>query len=94
MIPPGSGQGAYLRCPAALTEHSAPIYAGQMAELPKDYARFLKTLTPQMREALEPIFQQSVAGGEHGVLIRGPKDETQATVSEDVPYGQVRNIQE
>ncbi|WP_155852618.1 hypothetical protein [Arthrobacter sp. H14] len=65
----------------------------RLHELPREYAKFLAKLDPEMQEALYPVFEQSVAEGEHGVLIRGPLHETQAMVSDDIPFGKIRDIQ-
>lgn len=61
-----------------------------MIELPRKYTEFMDTLDPNEREAFFPIFVQSAAQGDYGVLIRGVPSEHQALVSEAVPFGEVR----
>ncbi|WP_323959614.1 phosphoribosyltransferase [Arthrobacter sp. JZ12] len=61
------------------------------ADLPKAYRAYLDTLDESTANAVLPVLKQSVAGGEHGVLIStnlGP--DTQAEVSPEVPFGEVR----
>lgn len=60
-----------------------------MIELPKKYTEYLATLGAEERDAFYPVFEQSVAQGNHGVLIRGVPSEHQAMVSESVPFGDV-----
>ncbi|WP_299166927.1 phosphoribosyltransferase [uncultured Arthrobacter sp.] len=61
------------------------------SDLPESYRAYLAGLDDSTAAALMPVLKQSVAGGEHGVLITtnlGP--DTQAEVSPEVPYGEVR----
>lgn len=61
------------------------------ADLPKAYRAYMDTLDESTANAVLPVLKQSVAGGEHGVLIStnlGP--DTQAEVSPEVPFGEVR----
>ena len=61
------------------------------SELPDSYRAYLAGLDDSTAAALIPVFKQSVAEGEHGVLITtnlGP--DTQAEVSPEVPFGEVR----
>lgn len=61
------------------------------SELPDAYRAYLAGLDDSTAAALMPVLKQSVAGGEHGVLITtnlGP--DTQAEVSSEVPFGEVR----
>lgn len=61
------------------------------SELPDSYRAYLAGLDDSTAAALIPVFKQSIAGGEHGVLITtnlGP--DTQAEVSPEVPFGEVR----
>ncbi|WP_035767915.1 hypothetical protein [Arthrobacter castelli] len=60
-----------------------------MIELPRKYTEFMDTLDPAEREAFFPVFEQSAAQGDFGVLIRGVPSEHQALVSESVPFGEV-----
>ncbi|GAA2173424.1 phosphoribosyltransferase [Arthrobacter parietis] len=61
------------------------------SDLPESYRAYLAGLDDSTAAALMPVLKQSVAGGEHGVLITtdlGP--DTQAEVSAEVPFGEVR----
>ncbi len=61
------------------------------ADLPEAYRAYLSNLDANTADALLPVLKQSVAGGEHGVLVSpdlGP--DTQAEVSPEVPYGEIR----
>lgn len=61
------------------------------SELPESYRTYLASLDESTANAVLPVLKQSVAGGEHGVLIStnlGP--DTQAEVSPEVPFGEVR----
>lgn len=61
------------------------------SELPDSYRAYLAGLDDSTAAALVPVFKQSIAGGEHGVLITtnlGP--DTQAEVSPEVPFGEIR----
>ncbi|GAB3551069.1 hypothetical protein GCM10027404_19490 [Arthrobacter tumbae] len=61
------------------------------SELPESYRAYLAGLDDSTAAAVLPVFKQAVAGGEHGVLITtnlGP--DTQAEVSGEVPFGEVR----
>lgn len=60
-------------------------------DLPEAYRSYLTTLDESTAAAILPVLKQSVAGGEHGVLVTtnlGP--DTQAEVSSEVPFGEVR----
>lgn len=61
------------------------------SDLPDSYRAYLAGLDDSTAAGLIPVFKQSVAGGEHGVLITtrlGP--DTQAEVSSEVPFGEIR----
>lgn len=61
------------------------------SDLPDSYRAYLAGLEDSTAAALIPVFKQSVAEGQHGVLITtnlGP--DTQAEVSPEVPFGEVR----
>ncbi len=61
------------------------------SELPDSYRAYLAGLDDSTAAALIPVFKQSIAGGEHGVLVTtnlGP--DTQAEVSPEVPFGEIR----
>ncbi|GAB3536097.1 phosphoribosyltransferase [Arthrobacter tecti] len=60
-------------------------------DLPDAYQTYLTTLDDDAAAAVLPVLKQSAAGGEHGVLVTtnlGP--DTQAEVSPEVPFGEVR----
>lgn len=60
-------------------------------DLPESYRNYLDTLDDSTARAVMPVLKQSVAGGEHGVLITtGLGADTQAEVSAEVPFGEVR----
>ncbi|NKX50966.1 hypothetical protein HER39_10410 [Arthrobacter deserti] len=62
-----------------------------MKQLPEAYQRYLDGLGSAHAEALRPVFLESVAEQEHGVLVRGAGTRyVQALVDERVPYGEVR----
>lgn len=68
-----------------------PRYAGTMTQLPEAYQRYLDQIGSAHAEALRPVFLESVAEREHGVLIRGSGTHyVQALVDERIPYGEVR----
>ncbi|GAA4381327.1 hypothetical protein [Paeniglutamicibacter cryotolerans] len=55
------------------------------------YQEFLAGLDEHLAATLLPIFRESVAEGENGVLIRGLGTHSeQAVVDEHVPFGEVR----
>lgn len=61
------------------------------SDLPDSYRAYLAGLDDSTAAALMPVLKQSVAGGEHGVLITtGLGPDTQAEVSSEVPFGEVR----
>ena len=61
------------------------------SDLPDSYRAYLAGLDDSTAAALMPVLKQSVAGGEHGVLITtGLGPDTQAEVSPEVPFGEVR----
>ena len=61
------------------------------SDLPESYRAYLAGLDDSTAAALMPVLKQSVAGGEHGVLITtGLGPDTQAEVSAEVPFGEVR----
>ncbi|WP_052510873.1 hypothetical protein [Crystallibacter crystallopoietes] len=61
-----------------------------MKPLPEAYEAYLAKLKPNEADALRPVFQESVAEGDHGVLIRGAGSQhIQALVDERVPFGQI-----
>ncbi|MDF9279585.1 phosphoribosyltransferase family protein [Arthrobacter sp. EH-1B-1] len=61
------------------------------SDLPESYRAYLAGLDDSTAAALMPVLKQSVAGGEHGVLITtGLGPDTQAEVSSEVPFGEVR----
>ncbi|MBB2994116.1 hypothetical protein E9229_000307 [Paeniglutamicibacter cryotolerans] len=62
-----------------------------MKDLPVAYQEFLAGLDEHLAATLLPIFRESVAEGENGVLIRGLGTHSeQAVVDEHVPFGEVR----
>lgn len=66
-----------------------------MDDLPRTYVQFLTDLDPLAREAVLPIFRQSAADGKHGVkvwLMKGT--EVQASVTDDVAFGDVKVLHE
>lgn len=61
------------------------------SDLPETYRAYLAGLDDSTAAALMPVLKQSAAGGEYGVLVTtnlGP--DTQAEVSPEVPFGEVR----
>jgi predicted phosphoribosyltransferase len=61
------------------------------SELPDSYRAYLAGLDDSTAAAILPVLKQSVAGGQNGVLVTtnlGP--DTQAEVSPEVPFGEVR----
>ncbi len=61
-------------------------------ELPRAYRKYLEGATPAYIDTVRPVMQESVAEGEHGVLVRFMGSEVQAMVSETVPFGEVREL--
>lgn len=62
-----------------------------MEALPLAYEEFLAGLDEHMRNAVLPVFRESVTEHQFGVLIRGTGlHDLQAVVDESVPYGNVR----
>lgn len=74
----------------ALTSGTAGTYAGWMTQTPKNYNDYLDDATDEVAKAVEPVLKESVADGEHGVLVTIFEDEAHAQVSEEVPFGQIR----
>lgn len=61
------------------------------SELPDAYRAYLAGLDDSTAAALMPVLKQSVAGGQHGVLVTtGLGPDTQAEVSQEVPFGEIR----
>lgn len=65
-----------------------------MDELPRKYSSYLADLTDSARGALTPVFRQSVADGEHGIKVWILGHEMQASVSDDVPFGDIVELHE
>ncbi len=72
-----------------LTSAVVPIYACWMTETPKIYKDYLDDAAPEVAAVVEPVLKQSVAEGEHGVLVTLFPDEAHAEVSKEVPFGQI-----
>ncbi|WP_336712132.1 hypothetical protein [Arthrobacter sp. USHLN218] len=61
-----------------------------MKALPEAYQSYLAKLSPAEADALRPVFMESAAEGDHGVLVRGAGSQhVQAVVDERVPFGQI-----
>jgi hypothetical protein len=61
-----------------------------MKALPEAYAAYLAKLSTIEADALRPVFLESVAEGDHGILIRGAgSHHVQAVVDERVPFGEI-----
>lgn len=56
------------------------------------YRSYLEGAEPAFLHTVKPIMQESVAEGEHGVLVRFLGSGVQAMVSEKVPFGEVREL--
>jgi hypothetical protein len=64
-----------------------------MITLPEAYQKYLSGLSAHHAEALRPVFLESAADGEHGVIIRGMGSKhVQAYVDDSVPFGEVREV--
>ena len=62
-----------------------------MIQLPESYQHYLDQLASAHAEALRPVFLQSAAEREHGVLVRGAGTHyVQALVDDAIPYGEIR----
>ncbi|WP_149956129.1 hypothetical protein [Zafaria cholistanensis] len=62
-----------------------------MDALPLAYEEFLAGLDQHLRNAVMPVFRESVAEHRYGVLVRGTGlHDLQAVVDETLPYGEVR----
>ncbi len=60
------------------------------SEFPRTYEDYLDAGEPSHVGTVRPVMQESVAEGEHGVLVRFLGSEVHAMVSEAVPFGIVR----
>lgn len=75
-------RGARARSLGTMTDYS---------DLPESYRAYLGRLDDSAAAAVIPVLKQSVAGGEHGVLVTtGLGPDTHAEVSPDVPFGEIR----
>ncbi|GAA1346239.1 hypothetical protein GCM10009611_23790 [Arthrobacter roseus] len=72
-----------------LTSVAEPAYAGWMTQTPKNYRDYLDDAAPEVAKVVEPVLKQSVADGEHGVLVTLFPEEAHAQVSPEVPFGQI-----
>ncbi len=61
-------------------------------ELPRNYQKYLDAVDPAYVGTVRPIMQETVAEGEHGVLVRFLGSEVHALVSDAVPFGEVREV--
>lgn len=61
-------------------------------ELPRAYRSYLEGAKQAFLDTVRPVMQESVAEGEHGVLVRFLGTGVQALVSETVPFGEVREL--
>jgi hypothetical protein len=63
-----------------------------MATLPEAYEQYLAGLSADEADGLRPAFLQSVADGQHGVIVRGHGHYIQAFVDDKVPFGEIREF--
>ncbi|MFT4470922.1 hypothetical protein ACMX2H_13535 [Arthrobacter sulfonylureivorans] len=64
-----------------------------MITLPEAYQKYLSGLSAHHAEALRPVFLESAAEGEHGIMIRGMGSKhVQAFVDDSVPFGEIREV--
>ena len=61
-----------------------------MKALPEAYELYLAGLSAAEADAIRPVFLESVAEGDHGILIRGSgSHHVQALVDPRVPFGEI-----
>lgn len=60
-----------------------------MTQTPKNYRDYLDDAAPEVAAVVEPVMKESVAEGEHGVLVTLYPTEAHAQVSDEVPFGQI-----